>query len=132
MCALVTEGSDVCSSDLVEPGDAPALAGERHREMYRAGRFARAALFIGEDDVMRGGHRRLARHGRCDFPVGAAWQPHGVAFAPPISEGRRACKSSVISPRFTVPFRSEEHTSELQSLLRISYARFCLQKKTKQ
>src|SRR3546814_3741739 len=28
--------------------------------------------------------------------------------------------------------RSEEHTSELQSLMRISYAVFCLQKKTKQ
>src|SRR3546814_6228350 len=28
-------------------------------------------------------------------------------------------------------FRSEEHTSELQSLMRISYAVFCLQKKTK-
>src|SRR3546814_4810698 len=29
------------------------------------------------------------------------------------------------------PFRSEEHTSELQSLMRISYAVFCLKKKTK-
>src|SRR3546814_3220670 len=28
-------------------------------------------------------------------------------------------------------FRSEEHTSELQSLMRISYAVFCLTKKTK-
>src|SRR3546814_4701186 len=28
------------------------------------------------------------------------------------------------------PARSEEHTSELQSLMRISYAVFCLQKKT--
>src|SRR3546814_4606365 len=28
-------------------------------------------------------------------------------------------------------FRSEEHTSELQSLMRISYAVFCLQKKKK-
>src|SRR3546814_5563336 len=28
-------------------------------------------------------------------------------------------------------FRSEEHTSELQSLMRISYAVFCLKKKTK-
>src|SRR3546814_3981386 len=27
------------------------------------------------------------------------------------------------------PFRSEEHTSELQSLMRISYAVFCLKKK---
>src|SRR3546814_5123443 len=31
-----------------------------------------------------------------------------------------------------VPARSEEHTSELQSLMRISYAVFCLKKKTKQ
>src|SRR3546814_20395343 len=31
---------------------------------------------------------------------------------------------------FTFP-RSEEHTSELQSLMRISYAVFCLKKKTK-
>src|SRR3546814_1015297 len=30
------------------------------------------------------------------------------------------------------PARSEEHTSELQSLMRISYAVFCLKKKTKQ
>src|SRR3546814_4281799 len=29
------------------------------------------------------------------------------------------------------PGRSEEHTSELQSLMRISYAVFCLKKKTK-
>src|SRR3546814_4922430 len=30
-----------------------------------------------------------------------------------------------------VDLRSEEHTSELQSLMRISYAVFCLKKKTK-
>src|SRR3546814_2822384 len=29
----------------------------------------------------------------------------------------------------TVEYRSEEHTSELQSLMRISYAVFCLKKK---
>src|SRR3546814_8854189 len=29
-----------------------------------------------------------------------------------------------------IPGRSEEHTSELQSLMRISYAVFCLKKKT--
>src|SRR3546814_4569428 len=28
----------------------------------------------------------------------------------------------------TTPYRSEEHTSELQSLMRISYAVFCLKK----
>src|SRR3546814_5982930 len=30
-----------------------------------------------------------------------------------------------------IEFRSEEHTSELQSLMRISYAVFCMKKKTK-
>src|SRR3546814_4207895 len=32
---------------------------------------------------------------------------------------------------FGLFFRSEEHTSELQSLMRISYASFCLKKQTK-
>src|SRR3546814_3756693 len=32
----------------------------------------------------------------------------------------------------SVRYRSEEHTSELQSLMRISYAVFCLKKKQKQ
>src|SRR3546814_8883935 len=36
---------------------------------------------------------------------------------------RRPAKASISS-------RSEEHTSELQSLMRISYAVFCLKKKT--
>src|SRR3546814_7694459 len=31
--------------------------------------------------------------------------------------------------RFDIEVRSEEHTSELQSLMRISYAVFCLKKK---
>src|SRR3546814_5329331 len=33
-------------------------------------------------------------------------------------------------PPVLAPVRSEEHTSELQSLMRISYAVFCLKKKT--
>src|SRR3546814_4808731 len=32
--------------------------------------------------------------------------------------------------RENIAYRSEEHTSELQSLMRISYAVFCLKKKT--
>src|SRR3546814_6293279 len=39
--------------------------------------------------------------------------------------------SSSVTTRVS-PRRSEEHTSELQSLMRISYAVFCLKKKTKQ
>src|SRR3546814_7138175 len=34
-------------------------------------------------------------------------------------------------PVMKLPARSEEHTSELQSLMRISYAVFCLKKKKK-
>src|SRR3546814_6440609 len=42
--------------------------------------------------------------------------------------------TDTVSGRFfgTARDRSEEHTSELQSLMRISYAVFCLKKKTKQ
>src|SRR3546814_4542167 len=45
----------------------------------------------------------------------------------------RKCRAAVAPPRFTqaatAPPRSEEHTSELQSLMRISYAVFCLKTK---
>src|SRR3546814_1510601 len=37
--------------------------------------------------------------------------------------------SRILSVPVTYFFRSEEHTSELQSLMRISYAVFCLKKK---
>src|SRR3546814_3384290 len=36
---------------------------------------------------------------------------------------------AVLKPGATLTDRSEEHTSELQSLMRISYAVFCLKKK---
>src|SRR3546814_7004068 len=36
---------------------------------------------------------------------------------------------AAIDPPYAVCGRSEEHTSELQSLMRISYAVFCLKKK---
>src|SRR3546814_6956167 len=44
------------------------------------------------------------------------------------AEGRRR---TIPSRRASRPRRSEEHTSELQSLMRISYAVFCLKKKNK-
>src|SRR3546814_5874367 len=40
----------------------------------------------------------------------------------------KACQCRAVSGQ--MPARSEEHTSELQSLMRISYAVFCLKKKT--
>src|SRR3546814_8753642 len=42
---------------------------------------------------------------------------------------RRHPSRGVSATRLAHPRRSEEHTSELQSLMRISYAVFCLKKK---
>src|SRR3546814_7245052 len=43
--------------------------------------------------------------------------------------GAEAAAILVVRGLGSPPVRSEEHTSELQSLMRISYAVFCLQKK---
>src|SRR3546814_4983291 len=45
---------------------------------------------------------------------------------PPLGYGNRTSRQNSTQGRFS---RSEEHTSELQSLMRISYAVFCLKKK---
>src|SRR3546814_5344497 len=61
---------------------------------------------------------------------------YAMAFVTRASAAKIAAPSySVAMPRDgtffnLVPTRSEEHTSELQSLMRISYAVFCLKKKT--
>src|SRR3546814_3811692 len=49
---------------------------------------------------------------------------HLAFHADGVADPRRVWKHGVL--------RSEEHTSELQSLMRISYAVFCLKKKNKQ
>src|SRR3546814_6781326 len=55
--------------------------------------------------------------------------PAGSSLAQSVSlPGRRSLRDEVAVLRFTSR-RSEEHTSELQSLMRISYAVFCLKKK---
>src|SRR3546814_1512016 len=49
-------------------------------------------------------------------------------------ELNRICHEYIVGTLDCIPaplhYRSEEHTSELQSLMRISYAVFCLKKKT--
>src|SRR3546814_2857063 len=49
---------------------------------------------------------------------------------PNLFPGERQLPSGPGLPPPSEPSRSEEHTSELQSLMRISYAVFCLKKKT--
>src|SRR3546814_3991622 len=75
---------------------------------------------------MRGSSQKAAR---CNNFIWTAETADTSRKAPPLTSrnwrnGRR--KKAAASPR-----RSEEHTSELQSLMRISYAVFCLKKKKK-
>src|SRR3546814_3360103 len=64
--------------------------------------------------------------------------PHPVRRAqlcrPCARDGRRHARAALLfrQARRCCRDRSEEHTSELQSLMRISYAVFCLKKKNKQ
>src|SRR3546814_9024302 len=59
--------------------------------------------------------------------------PHPAPGRPPPPAPPRGCAggSGRAAGRRARPGRSEEHTSELQSLMRISYAVFCLKKKKK-
>src|SRR3546814_8411117 len=70
---------------------------------------------VGEDGV----HRRLGPHHR---DLGGGQRDGGLGF-----ERRPGHRVEARA----VGLRSEEHTSELQSLMRISYAVFCLKKKKK-
>src|SRR3546814_8418089 len=65
------------------------------------------------------GGRPLAPHGRRRQVPARAWRPDDPG-------AHRRSRG----PAGGRPGRSEEHTSELQSLMRISYAVFCLKKKT--
>src|SRR3546814_2371785 len=71
----------------------------------------------------------------CGINVSEREQPTGpvvpAAIAVPVSatSGWDAPEAVPTPPFPWLPDRSEEHTSELQSLMRISYAVFCLKKK---
>src|SRR3546814_10877549 len=58
--------------------------------------------------------------------VGAQTIFDGCLYAQEYAIGRRGPR---VAARTGLASRSEEHTSELQSLMRISYAVFCLKKK---
>src|SRR3546814_3608586 len=65
--------------------------------------------------------RFLAKHGRNSIPFYLYYAPG----KPPV------VLPQLLGPQTLSEVRSEEHTSELQSLMRISYAVFCLKKKKK-
>src|SRR3546814_3449507 len=114
--------SDVCSSDLIVPRLEWGNSGKFQGEQVD-GRHA-SAPFSG------------ASHGFCSRTADGGGLRHGTGR--PWRSPRYLCRRARRHPvghRGQVPAasmavaRSEEHTSELQSLMRISYAVFCWKKK---
>src|SRR3546814_10486574 len=80
------------------------------------------ARLAGDARLGRGGHAGPAIHER-SLPPRAAASPWPSCTR---CSSRHKPVHTATAPK---PRRSEEHTSELQSLMRISYAVFCLKKK---
>src|SRR3546814_8480376 len=84
---------------------------------------------------LAGGRRHRQAGGRCLHGDPGVLLPVRALPALAAALGQRACLAGARlgpeGPQLPVApaFRSEEHTSELQSLMRISYAVFCLKKK---
>src|SRR3546814_2491549 len=105
-----------------------------------------AERFETQTAFYRDGIRRLAALARPDVPAAELEAYGDVMMACFIGLGHRTAMSPPVDPEATSHStaclmmralglaelesgRSEEHTSELQSLMRISYAVFCLKKK---
>src|SRR3546814_2714073 len=112
--------SDVCSSDL-EPWGARAGSRDLHQTHIdqRLGIFdarsesdpaANHALKIALEHCRRGA------------------EPNRIDEGQNVKLFQMLPLRDILGPR-RIAFRSEEHTSELQSIMRISYAVFCLKKK---
>src|SRR3546814_1632252 len=102
--------SDVCSSDLPTPKTCYVLAVWRH--------IPSAAFFpVTSPRLPESCAQRSNRSARADTPR------NRLTHGPPVRTRPNAFSSGP---------RSEEHTSELQSLMRITYADFCLTKKNSQ
>src|SRR3546814_9030088 len=63
------------------------------------------------------------------LPIATACAPDATALSPTAVVFRPVACAPVPTATDDCAVRSEEHTSELQSLMRISYAVFCLKKK---
>src|SRR3546814_6327649 len=95
--------SDVCSSDLIDPGIRQAVRELATHDAYDA--------LLREDPA-----------------IAARLKPADRTRIARALEVSRSTGRSILTWREDRT-RSEEHTSELQSLMRISYAVFCLKKK---
>src|SRR3546814_3885619 len=102
--------SDVCSSDLAV-------------RITRRTRSARA----------ESKHWKIALCSESAGSSVAPWRTAASITSAPAETSGSLLASTTVPPcsSAAITGRSEEHTSELQSLMRISYAVFCLKKKTK-
>src|SRR3546814_6499517 len=114
--------ADVCSSDL---GHLATTVDVQHRDV------AGHQHVLGLAGLAEGEHRVVLDHPDL---VGRRFVAH-------VGETLHSAPDRFVGPAAEVAddggahahaWRSEEHTSELQSLMRISYAVFCLQKKKQQ
>src|SRR3546814_8997670 len=120
--------SDVCSSDLLleQADESRAQPGGllRRQRLDRAAQPLHVLLDRRQvdDGAARQALARLAQAGGEGVHVGfeagglahGLWSPHSAS-----------CRSAAALCCVSCCVRSEEHTSELQSLMRISYAVFC-------
>src|SRR3546814_4537931 len=116
--------SDVCSSDLARHGLLDHADGARTARPGPRGGPGRAVRQ--RDDPAahdRHPHRQPAlRRGRPDHRAAGLRQHRRPVEVPDARRGDRMSHLDALPPR------SEEHTSELQTLMRIPYAVFCLKK----
>src|SRR3546814_9802567 len=109
--------SDVCSSDLVQTKK-PDQRGHSRLRLWRR-RLSAGQM---QCRIQRGARRISDRDQRADRTQIARSRAH---LSRGFERGDRQFRAG------QAVHRSEEHTSELQSLMRISYAVFCLKKKKK-
>src|SRR3546814_9600544 len=112
--------SDVCSSDLQCVDAVERLRSRRHLHHRERAALCRAQTFVGEREMI---DLRFHDPGNLAVPLGAA---PDLAFRPERMLAQFFDRRMIVVGDQVR--RSEEHTSELQSIMRISYAVFCLQK----
>src|SRR3546814_5052259 len=111
--------SDVCSSDLLADAHQVARPLARQRRHRHVEHLEHRLLALADGEpadcvAIEADVGQRLRRTPSELRIDAALHDAEEAIARPFGEGR---------------LRSEEHTSELQSLMRISYAVFCLKKK---
>src|SRR3546814_6572847 len=130
--------SDVCSSD--RPQAFGVGAGLAQRVQHRQGVYAFAqvsardlaglvGIAVDVNDVIGDLKRRPDDAAEAGQPLDLLLAGAGEGGTETTRGGDQAGRLLVDHLEVMLDLRSEEHTSELQSLMRISYAVFCLKKK---